>query len=252
MNVLDQLVFLGQLHYSLHPRPNKRSRFWCEKLQITEAITKKTEDLSKGMQQKIQFIATLLHDPELIIMDEPFSGLDPVNANLLMDALVDLRREGRRCSSPPTAWTRWRSSATTSPSSIAAISSSPARWPRSSPAIPATASTSTSRATTPSCSHPGIESFKRYSGYAEIKLRPSPTLADDAQSLLVHAFRSRAHLTLRGNRAHPRGDLHREGSRGDVAHRQRPGTLHGPARRTEGSDLDAYCESVSHRAPRVS
>ena len=62
---------------------------------ITEAIGKKTEELSKGMQQKIQFISTLLHEPELIIMDEPFSGLDPVNAALLQDTLVDLRNQGR-------------------------------------------------------------------------------------------------------------------------------------------------------------
>jgi ABC-2 type transport system ATP-binding protein len=64
-------------------------------MEITEAIGKKTEELSKGMQQKIQFIAALLHEPELIIMDEPFSGLDPVNATLLMDTLVALRGEGK-------------------------------------------------------------------------------------------------------------------------------------------------------------
>ena len=64
-------------------------------MEITEAIPKKTEELSKGMQQKIQFIAALLHDPELIIMDEPFSGLDPVNAALLMDTLMDLRKQGK-------------------------------------------------------------------------------------------------------------------------------------------------------------
>ena len=95
MKVLDQLVFLGRLHYLTRVRGRARARAWCEKLQISEAIPKKTEDLSKGMQQKIQFIATLLHDPELIIMDEPFSGLDPVNAALLMDTLLDLRREGK-------------------------------------------------------------------------------------------------------------------------------------------------------------
>jgi ABC-2 type transport system ATP-binding protein len=64
-------------------------------MEITEAALKKTEELSKGMQQKIQFIAALLHEPALIIMDEPFSGLDPVNAVLLMDTLVDLRNQGR-------------------------------------------------------------------------------------------------------------------------------------------------------------
>src|SRR5580698_9283974 len=80
MPVLEQLIFLGQLHGLDAKTAEKRSLDWCEKLQITEAIPKKTEELSKGMQQKIQFIATLLYEPELIIMDEPFSGLDPVNA----------------------------------------------------------------------------------------------------------------------------------------------------------------------------
>jgi ABC-2 type transport system ATP-binding protein len=95
MKVMDQLIFLGQLHGLDAITASKRAHVWCEKLQITEAIHKKTEELSKGMQQKIQFISTLLHEPELIIMDEPFSGLDPVNAVLLMDTLVDLRRQGR-------------------------------------------------------------------------------------------------------------------------------------------------------------
>jgi ABC-2 type transport system ATP-binding protein len=95
MKVLDQLVFLGQLHGLSESEARKRSLVWCERMQIAEAIEKKTEELSKGMQQKIQFIAALLHEPELIIMDEPFSGLDPVNATLLMDTLVALRGEGK-------------------------------------------------------------------------------------------------------------------------------------------------------------
>jgi ABC-2 type transport system ATP-binding protein len=95
MKVLDQLIFLGQLHGLAAPLAEQRARSWCDRMQITEAIDKKTEELSKGMQQKIQFIAALLHDPELIIMDEPFSGLDPVNATLLMDTLVDLKKQGR-------------------------------------------------------------------------------------------------------------------------------------------------------------
>jgi ABC-2 type transport system ATP-binding protein len=95
MNVLDQLVFLGQLHRLSAATARQRALAWCERMEITEAITKKTEDLSKGMQQKIQFIAALLHDPDLVIMDEPFSGLDPVNATLLMDTLVELRASGK-------------------------------------------------------------------------------------------------------------------------------------------------------------
>lgn len=95
MKVMDQLIFFGQLRGLDAATAGKRAHVWCEKLGITEAIHKKTEELSKGMQQKIQFISTLLHEPELIIMDEPFSGLDPVNAVLLMDTLVDLRQQGR-------------------------------------------------------------------------------------------------------------------------------------------------------------
>ena len=95
MKVLDQLIFLGQLHGLDEATARERSLDWCERLEITEAIPKKTEELSKGMQQKIQFIAALLHEPGLIIMDEPFSGLDPVNAELLQNTLLDLRRAGR-------------------------------------------------------------------------------------------------------------------------------------------------------------
>jgi ABC-2 type transport system ATP-binding protein len=95
MTVIDQLIFLGQLHGLDAATATRRSYDWCEKLDITEAIHKKTEELSKGMQQKIQFISTLLHEPDLIIMDEPFSGLDPVNATLLQDTLIDLRQQGR-------------------------------------------------------------------------------------------------------------------------------------------------------------
>jgi ABC-2 type transport system ATP-binding protein len=95
MKVMDQLIFLGQLHGLDATTASKRAHIWCEKMEISDSILKKTEELSKGMQQKIQFIAALLHEPELIIMDEPFSGLDPVNAILLMDTLVDLRNQGR-------------------------------------------------------------------------------------------------------------------------------------------------------------
>jgi ABC-2 type transport system ATP-binding protein len=95
MKVLDQLVFLGQLHGLSEADARRRAIAWCERVEIADAMHKKTEELSKGMQQKIQFIAALLHDPELIIMDEPSSGLDPVNAALLMETLMELRREGK-------------------------------------------------------------------------------------------------------------------------------------------------------------
>ena len=95
MKVMDQLIFLGQLHGLDAATASRRAHEWCERLGISGSIEKKTEELSKGMQQKIQFISTLLHEPELIIMDEPFSGLDPVNATILQDTLVDLRSKGR-------------------------------------------------------------------------------------------------------------------------------------------------------------
>jgi len=95
MKVIDQLIFMGQLHGLDAATANTRARQWAERLQIADSVEKKTEELSKGMQQKIQFIATLLHDPDLIIMDEPFSGLDPVNAILLQDTLLELKAKGK-------------------------------------------------------------------------------------------------------------------------------------------------------------
>ena len=95
MKVLDQLVFFGQLHGVSAHDARRRAIDWAKRLEIDQALEKKTEELSKGMQQKIQFISTLLHEPDLIIMDEPFSGLDPVNTNLLQDTLIDLKKQGR-------------------------------------------------------------------------------------------------------------------------------------------------------------
>ena len=95
MKVLDQLVFFGQLHGLSTEEANKRALDWAKRMEIADALEKKTQELSKGMQQKIQFIATLLHDPGLVVMDEPFSGLDPVNATLLQDALLELKSRGK-------------------------------------------------------------------------------------------------------------------------------------------------------------
>ena len=95
MKVIDQLIFMGQLHGLDAAAAKSRARQWCERMEIAESMEKKTQELSKGMQQKIQFIATLLHDPELIIMDEPSSGLDPVNVSLLEQTLRELKSKGR-------------------------------------------------------------------------------------------------------------------------------------------------------------
>jgi ABC-2 type transport system ATP-binding protein len=94
MKVLEQLIFLGELRGLGASEAGRRAKTWCERLQMGDSLDKRTEELSKGMQQKIQFISTLLHDPELIIMDEPFSGLDPVNSLLLQDTLLELKKQG--------------------------------------------------------------------------------------------------------------------------------------------------------------
>ena len=95
MNVLRQLIFMGEIRGLSAGVAKSRAEVWCERLSITDAMDKKTEELSKGMQQKIQFIATVIHDPQFLIMDEPFSGLDPVNAMLMQDALLDMRKQGK-------------------------------------------------------------------------------------------------------------------------------------------------------------
>lgn len=95
MKVLEQLVFFGQLHGVAAEDARKRAADWARRLEIDHALEKRTEELSKGMQQKIQFIGTILHDPGLIVMDEPFSGLDPLNASLLEQTLLELKDQGR-------------------------------------------------------------------------------------------------------------------------------------------------------------
>ena len=95
MKVLDQLIFFGQLHGLAREEAQKRAVAWAARMEISDALPKRTEELSKGMQQKIQFIATLLHSPQLIVMDEPFSGLDPVNAVLVERTLLELKDQGK-------------------------------------------------------------------------------------------------------------------------------------------------------------
>ncbi len=94
MKVIDQLIFFGSLHGLPADEARKRGTAWAERMEIADALQKKTEELSKGMQQKIQFISCLLHKPGLIVMDEPFSGLDPVNAVLVESTLLELKEQG--------------------------------------------------------------------------------------------------------------------------------------------------------------
>jgi ABC-2 type transport system ATP-binding protein len=95
MKVLDHLIFLGRLHGLSTVEARKRALNWCERMQLSDWTQKKVEELSKGMQQKIQFVAALLHDPDLMILDEPFSGLDPANAVMLKDVMIELKKAGK-------------------------------------------------------------------------------------------------------------------------------------------------------------
>lgn len=94
MKVGEQLVYLGRLRGLSRKQAIEQGRKWCKKLEIYDWWNKKIEDLSKGMAQKIQFISTVMHEPELIILDEPFSGFDPINANLIKDEILELRDNG--------------------------------------------------------------------------------------------------------------------------------------------------------------
>jgi ABC-2 type transport system ATP-binding protein len=94
MKVADQLVYLARLKGMAKKDAVRVIKEWFEKLDITSWYHKNVEDLSKGMQQKVQFIATVMHRPQLIILDEPFSGFDPVNANLIKEEILKLREQG--------------------------------------------------------------------------------------------------------------------------------------------------------------
>lgn len=94
MEIGEQLVYLARLKGLEKADAEKRIKTWFEKLDMSDWWGKKIEELSKGMQQKVQFVSTVLHDPELIILDEPFSGFDPVNAEVIKDEILELNRKG--------------------------------------------------------------------------------------------------------------------------------------------------------------
>ncbi len=95
MKVGEQLLFFANLKGLDSGTANKRIDEWLARLQLSEWRDKKSEELSKGMQQKVQFIGSVIHEPPLLILDEPFSGLDPVSTGLLKDIILDLRRSGK-------------------------------------------------------------------------------------------------------------------------------------------------------------
>jgi ABC-2 type transport system ATP-binding protein len=94
MEIGEQMLYLAQLKGLSKSTATLKIKHWFEKMEIESWWHKKVEDLSKGMQQKVQFIATVVHDPKVIILDEPFSGFDPVNAQLITDEILDLNKKG--------------------------------------------------------------------------------------------------------------------------------------------------------------
>ena len=94
MEIGEQMLYLAQLKGLSKSDATLKIKHWFEKMEIESWWHKKVEDLSKGMQQKVQFIATVVHDPKLIILDEPFSGFDPVNVQLITDEILDLNKNG--------------------------------------------------------------------------------------------------------------------------------------------------------------
>ncbi len=94
MSVGDQIMYFGELKGMSKNDAQDQAKYWFEKLQIDQWWKKKLTELSKGMAQKIQFVVTVLHRPKLLILDEPFSGFDPVNANLIKDQILNLKNQG--------------------------------------------------------------------------------------------------------------------------------------------------------------
>jgi ABC-2 type transport system ATP-binding protein len=94
MEIGEQVLYLARLKGLTTAEATKRVRYWFERLEMGSWWNKKVEDLSKGMQQKVQFVATVLHQPELIILDEPFSGFDPVNAEVIKNEILELNKQG--------------------------------------------------------------------------------------------------------------------------------------------------------------
>ncbi len=184
MRVLDQLVLLGKLRGLQMQEARQRALHWMERLEITEALEKKAGELSKGMQQKIQFIATVLHEPDLLLLDEPFSGLDPVNALLLQDVLLEMQQQGKAIlfsTHRMDQVERLCESICLMHGGRAVLTGRlreiKARFPRNRLLVDFTGSAEF-------LSHPGIASFTHDNGRAEIELRAGA----DAQQILAAAM----------------------------------------------------------------
>src|ERR1700744_5341418 len=94
MEIGEQILYLARLKGLSREEARRRTKYWFEKLEIQGWWNKKIEELSRGMQQKAQFVATVLHEPELLILDEPFTGFDPVNAEIIKNEILDLNKKG--------------------------------------------------------------------------------------------------------------------------------------------------------------
>jgi ABC-2 type transport system ATP-binding protein len=94
MKVGEQSIYLAQLKGLSRHEAIKRLKYWFEKFEITNWWNKRVEELSKGMQQKVQFVITVIHEPKFLIFDEPFSGFDPINVNMLKDEILQLKKDG--------------------------------------------------------------------------------------------------------------------------------------------------------------
>src|SRR5689334_2182052 len=95
MRILDVLAFLAEVKGMDRRLARDRAGGWLERLGLAQWATRRIDELSKGMQQKVQFISAVLHDPDLLVLDEPFSGLDPVNTQVMKDIVLELRRRGK-------------------------------------------------------------------------------------------------------------------------------------------------------------
>lgn len=135
MKVGDEIVYLARLKGMSKADATRQMLYWLDRFHLTEWRDKKVETLSKGMQQKVQFIATVIHEPKLLIFDEPFSGFDPVNAEQLKREILELQKRVPPFCFLPTIWRVWRRCVTKSPSSTTPRWCLKATWQRLSSAL---------------------------------------------------------------------------------------------------------------------
>lgn len=190
MDVRSVIVFLAALRGISEAEAQKRTDEWLARLELSDWAGKKVRDLSKGMQQKVQFIAAVLHKPRLMILDEPFSGLDPVNAATIKDIMLEMRNEG----STIVLSTHLMEQVERLCDSICLINKGQNILDGDLRAIKKSYGKNTVRIefTGPDSflSHPAIASVNRFGSGAEAKLKPGA----DAQDILKAAVQSGAHI----------------------------------------------------------